>query len=147
MNLALHGGFGEKGRTCFGVASGGYRLLVDAGVKTSARGHADYYPALDASELAAYDARAGRIEFTTWTPHAGSLAYPPEVRGGRYEMPLPGLRGAKHLRLFAGQPDPADAACFTIPYEIDGRTGWIDGTLREGGRVGLDVRGGDVTPP
>ena len=36
MRLALHGGFGEKGRTCIGVAHDGFRVLLDAGVKTSA---------------------------------------------------------------------------------------------------------------
>jgi hypothetical protein len=42
MRLDLYGGFGEKGRTCLGIESGGYRLLLDAGVKTSARGKDDY---------------------------------------------------------------------------------------------------------
>ena len=55
MRLHLYGGFGEKGRTCLGVEVDGYRLLLDAGVKTSARG-ADYYPAISAEELAATDA-------------------------------------------------------------------------------------------
>jgi Cft2 family RNA processing exonuclease len=55
MRLHLYGGFGEKGRTCLGVEVEGYRLLLDAGVKTSARG-ADYYPAILADELAATDA-------------------------------------------------------------------------------------------
>ncbi len=55
MRLHLYGGFGEKGRTCLGVEVGGYRLLLDAGVKTSARG-ADYYPAITADELSATDA-------------------------------------------------------------------------------------------
>ena len=39
MRLDLYGGFGEKGRTCLGVESGGYRLLLDAGVKISAARH------------------------------------------------------------------------------------------------------------
>ena len=37
MRLDLYGGFGEKGRTCLGVESAGFRVLLDAGVKTSAR--------------------------------------------------------------------------------------------------------------
>lgn len=56
MRIALYGGFAEKGRTCVGVESAGYRLLLDAGVKTSARGHDDYYPSIDASALRAQDA-------------------------------------------------------------------------------------------
>jgi len=46
MRLVLHGGFGEKGRTAVAVECDGYRLLLDARVKTSARGHDDYYPAI-----------------------------------------------------------------------------------------------------
>ncbi|HZP88759.1 MAG TPA: MBL fold metallo-hydrolase [Burkholderiales bacterium] len=56
MRLSLHGGFGEKGRTCIGLESGGMRLLLDAGIKTSARDTPDYYPALSPEELAATDA-------------------------------------------------------------------------------------------
>jgi len=56
VRLDLYGGFGEKGRTCLGIESGGYRLLVDAGVKTSARGTGDYYPAISSAALNAIDA-------------------------------------------------------------------------------------------
>jgi glyoxylase-like metal-dependent hydrolase (beta-lactamase superfamily II) len=56
MRLTLHGGFGEKGRTCVGVEAAGYRLLLDAGVKTSARGSADYFPLITPAELRAVDA-------------------------------------------------------------------------------------------
>lgn len=56
MRLVLHGGFGEKGRTSVAVECDGYRLLLDAGVKTSARGHDDYYPAISEATLKAADA-------------------------------------------------------------------------------------------
>jgi uncharacterized protein len=56
MRLVLHGGFGEKGRTSLGVESDGYRLLLDAGVKTSARGSDDYYPRISEAQLRATDA-------------------------------------------------------------------------------------------
>jgi len=56
MRITLHGGFGEKGRTSIGVAAEGFRLLLDAGVKTSAVGRADYHPAIGPTELAALDA-------------------------------------------------------------------------------------------
>jgi glyoxylase-like metal-dependent hydrolase (beta-lactamase superfamily II) len=56
MRLDLYGGFGEKGRTCVGVESDGYRLLLDAGVMTGARGGADYYPAIPKEALRALDA-------------------------------------------------------------------------------------------
>ena len=55
MRLHLHGGFAEKGRTCLGVEVEGFRLLLDAGVKTSAAGP-DYYPAISPEELQATDA-------------------------------------------------------------------------------------------
>ena len=56
MRLDLYGGFGEKGRTCLGVESAGFRLLLDAGVKTSAQGSDDYYPAIPRNELSSFDA-------------------------------------------------------------------------------------------
>ena len=54
MRLFLHGGFAEKGRTCIGVENDGYRLLLDAGVKTSTQG-GDYYPAIAGAQLRATD--------------------------------------------------------------------------------------------
>jgi phosphoribosyl 1,2-cyclic phosphodiesterase len=56
MRITLHGGFAEKGRTCVGVESGGYRLLLDAGIMTSARATGDYYPAVSADVLRSVDA-------------------------------------------------------------------------------------------
>ena len=56
MRITLYGGFAEKGRTCVGVESAGYRVLLDAGVMTSARGRADYYPAIAADALRAQHA-------------------------------------------------------------------------------------------
>lgn len=55
MKLTVHGGIGEKGRTCIGVEHGGTRLLLDVGVDTSARGAA-YYPAITRAELERIDA-------------------------------------------------------------------------------------------
>lgn len=55
MKLRIHGGIGEKGRTCIGVEHGGTRLLLDVGIDTSARGVA-YYPAITRAELERIDA-------------------------------------------------------------------------------------------
>lgn len=55
MKLTIHGGIGEKGRTCIGVEHGGTRLLLDVGVDTSAQGAA-YYPAITRAELERLDA-------------------------------------------------------------------------------------------
>jgi glyoxylase-like metal-dependent hydrolase (beta-lactamase superfamily II) len=56
MKLTIHGGIGEKGRTCACVEHGGTRLLLDVGVDTAvARGPA-YYPAITPAELKSIDA-------------------------------------------------------------------------------------------
>ena len=74
MRLVLHGGFGEKGRTCMGVESDGYRLLLDAGVKTSARGSDDYYPAIVRSD--AGGDRRDRDHARARRPHRGARLVP-----------------------------------------------------------------------
>ena len=56
MRIVLHGGFGEKGRTSIGIETGGYRLLLDAGVNTSVRGSDDYYPRITRAQLESTDA-------------------------------------------------------------------------------------------
>ena len=48
------------------------------------------------------------------------------------------------LRVFAGQPDPADTSHFTIHYELDGQPGDIDGWLAGNGIVRLKPREGIV---
>ncbi len=55
MKLRIHGGVGEKGRTCVGIEHGATRLLLDAGVDTSAR-EAAYHPAITRAELERIDA-------------------------------------------------------------------------------------------
>ena len=48
------------------------------------------------------------------------------------------------IRLYAGQPDPADESHFTIAYERDGRPGIIDGWLRDNGPPELLPREGGI---
>lgn len=55
MKLRIHGGIGEKGRTCIGVEHCGTRLLLDVGVDTGAQGAA-YYPAISRADLERIDA-------------------------------------------------------------------------------------------
>jgi hypothetical protein len=43
-----------------------------------------------------------------------------------------------HLRIYAGQPDPADPSHFTIRYEVDGVEHIVDGWLRDGWPAGYD---------
>lgn len=52
------------------------------------------------------------------------------------------VKYADQLRVFTGQPDPADASHFTIPYELDGQAGIIDGWLNADGSVKLEPRVG-----
>jgi len=49
----------------------------------------------------------------------------------------PKLDYGHRLRFFAGQPDPTDSSHFTIPYQLDGRDGSIDGWVKDGG---IDIR-------
>lgn len=48
------------------------------------------------------------------------------------------------LRVFAGQPDPADAAHFTIAYDVDGQPGVIHGRLKDDDTVELRPTTGTV---
>ena len=161
MRLDLYGGFGEKGRTCLGVESGGYRLLLDAGVKISARGTGDYYPAIPAAALKAIDAIVvthghedhvaalgrliargfdGRILMTRQTQSEA------EISLASYALP-------EHLALFRR------AAVERLPIGVDalrlgplristGRSGHIAGGVWcriDDGRVSFDYCG-DVVP-
>ncbi|MGX5733664.1 MBL fold metallo-hydrolase [Bosea thiooxidans] len=56
MRLTIHGGVGEKGRTCIGVEQAGTRLLLDVGVDTSASLGPRHYPAITPEELRRIDA-------------------------------------------------------------------------------------------
>jgi hypothetical protein len=52
------------------------------------------------------------------------------------------------LRFYAGQVDPADASHFTIRYELDGRTGDVDGRLTDtGDDLILRIVSGPATKP
>jgi len=51
-----------------------------------------------------------------------------------------------HVKLFAGQPDPADASHFTIRFERDGVEGIIDGYLKSDDTVILEERSPTTQP-
>ena len=58
------------------------------------------------------------------------------------------LNSMKHkVRFYAGQPDPEDVTHFTVPYEIDGQTGIVDGWLGPLSGLVLKVRSGPATRP
>ena len=88
--------------------------------------------------------------FRSWVLDMNSKAAP-LTRTFRY-IPAPArerpgdfeLQEFDKLRLFAGQPDPADGSHFTIAYELGGRPGTIDGFLRDDDTIHLVPREGKV---
>jgi hypothetical protein len=82
------------------------------------------------------------ISMTTWLPASYKLGS--AVRGERTNLPMLCIyvfRGER-LRIFAGQLDPADSAHFTIPYDIEGVRGTIDGRIAASGTAQLSLRDG-----
>src|SRR4030095_4339210 len=122
MRLDLYGGFGEKGRTCLGVASDGFRILLDAGVKTSASGTDDYYPAIARDDLRAIDA----IVLThAHEDHIGALGWC--IAGG--------FRG----RIFMTPECAARADVIPASYATAGERALARDTVVERLRVGGDA--------
>ena len=55
---------------------------------------------------------------------------------------------SRNLRFYAGQPDPADPARFTITYDLEDGHGVIDGRLNDtGDDVVVTIRSGPATNP
>jgi len=106
MRVTLHGGFGEKGRTCLRVAADGYEVLLDAGVKTSARGHADYYPAISDAELRA---AAAIVVTHAHEDHVAALGKF-LARGFAGRICMTGETREECASLLEGYGDPDDAA-------------------------------------
>jgi hypothetical protein len=59
--------------------------------------------------------------------------------------PVVDYRPGQHWRIHPGQVDPADPTHLTIPFEIDGKPGIIDGRLNDGDRLMLTPRAGRLT--
>ena len=61
------------------------------------------------------------------------------------------VSASERLRVFAGQPDPADKSHFTFDYEIEyqgnSKRGTFDGWLKDNDRVVLKPRIGERRPP
>ena len=77
------------------------------------------------------------------------LILAPIVDGGRIPASPSGeleicLNQSDLIRLYDGQPDPADASHLTIDYDINGLRGTIDGKLTPTGAVTLAPRTGRV---
>ena len=160
MRLVLHGGFGEKGRTCLGVEHDGYRMLLDAGVKTSARGGAEYYPAIDPAELVATDAlvfthgHEDHVAALGWCVEhgfAGRVLMTDETRREAFEV-LEGYASASErvaARRAVIEPLPVRGVCGLGPLHVStGRSGHIAGgvwLVLDDGRVRFGYCG-DVVP-
>jgi hypothetical protein len=50
-------------------------------------------------------------------------------------MELPDLEPGDELRLFGGQPDPADRTAFTVRFEVNDRPGLLQGKLAPDGKT------------
>jgi hypothetical protein len=98
-------------------------------------------------ELAHHNDEVEELALRDFVPHPAALSEPPQARVYENWLRLPGLRGARRLRFYAGRPDPADPSRFTIPYEIDGRAGALDGRLDDDGGIIVHVREGGAAGP
>jgi hypothetical protein len=61
------------------------------------------------------------------------------LRGGGCELDMTGICGPGEIRLFAAQPDPTDAAKFSIPFEARDVKGFIDGEFVPGAWSSTDL--------
>lgn len=161
MRLVLHGGFGEKGRTSVGVECDGYRLLLDVGVKTSACGRDDYYPAISKATLKATDAivvthghedHAAALGWCIAGGFGGRIFMTPETRRDA-DLSLAGYAPPEHRALFGHATvehlPSGEGTLLLGPLRIStGRSGHIAGGVWcriDDGRVAFDYCG-DVVP-
>jgi hypothetical protein len=99
-----------------------------------------------------FELRATVFEPAPWHGGAPPRVMPPTPnRMLPLSMPV-SILPEVNIRMWAGQVYPADAARFTIAYEMDDRTGrgrgTIDGRLSDdGGHVKFTVRDGPAKPP
>ena len=111
MEIALNGGFGEKGRTSVALRSGASHVLLDAGIKVGASG-SEYYPILQ-GDIGSIDA----VLFShAHEDHVGALSWL-LARGyrGRILMTAETLREAPAT--LADYGEPADVEAFPLPRE------------------------------
>jgi hypothetical protein len=77
---------------------------------------------------------------------AALVRRPRESRDATAQPTTASVMAPKHqLRFLGGSPDPADASHFTIPFELDGQAGVIDGWLRDDALL-LTPRQGHAIP-
>jgi hypothetical protein len=86
--------------------------------------------------LVGYDVEGGVIEPATLTRPAREIPFAYVIRVVDMVGPL------TDLRIYAGQPDPADASRFTIRYEFGGKTHTVEGHVATDGRIDFQHIGG-----
>jgi hypothetical protein len=161
MRLELHGGFGEKGRTCLAIESAGYRLMLDAGIKVSAFGRDDYYPSISDAALKATDAivithgHEDHVAALGWLlarGFTGRILMTQETRS-ETALSLSGYAPAEHLALFhraTVEPLPIGLEALRLgPFRVStGRSGHVAGGVWchiDDGRVAVGYCG-DMVP-
>lgn len=74
----------------------------------------------------------------------GSLTAPPKPHAptidADFDLRLPANPTGRRYRYFAGQPDPADPAHFTVRFLADDVPGTVEGWLRDNDRLDLKLR-------
>jgi hypothetical protein len=86
--------------------------------------------------VASYYGRLARLHVEGFRPAgwSGAATLQPHAAGADdyfyFEMNL-----QDQLRIFAGQPDPHDSSRFTIPYELNGRRGAVEGSFTLTGKL------------
>jgi len=72
-------------------------------------------------------------EYTVQLPDAFVRPVAQRPFTGGAERVVPQTDYGNVLRFFGGQVDPADPSRFTIPYQVDGRDGVLQGRLKNDG--------------
>jgi hypothetical protein len=79
------------------------------------------------------------FQFKQIGPSGSTYAW---LRGDRVSIDMTGICGPGEIRLYAGQADEKDASRFSIPFEANGKRGWIDGQfVGDTGKLSLRMGG------
>jgi hypothetical protein len=88
-----------------------------------------------------------QLDFDCWDLSPANPVTALGLRSNADTFPMPFDAGDKPLRFYAGQPDPNDPTRFTIRYDLDGKTGTIEGCVNDSGSVSLVAKDGPARQP